>query len=80
MPRFIRRALDGEQVNRVPLRHHTPDGRVLELELTLSQRQKTGNPLAVRCLLRDVTQQKQREHRLALQLIGQPNRGRKQLP
>jgi PAS domain S-box-containing protein len=42
---------------------------VLELELSLSQRQKAGNPLAVRCLLRDVTQQKQREHRLALQLV-----------
>jgi PAS domain-containing protein len=53
---------------RAPLRHHTPDGRLLELELSLSQRQKAGNPLAVRCLLRDVTQQKQREHRLALQL------------
>jgi PAS domain S-box-containing protein len=65
---LIRRALDGEVVDRAPLRHHTPDGRVLELELSLSQRQKAGNPLAVRCLLRDVTRQKQREHRLALQL------------
>ena len=42
---------------------------MLELELSLSRRQKAGNPLAVRCLLRDVTQQKQREHRLALQLV-----------
>jgi PAS domain S-box-containing protein len=66
---LFRRALDGEVVDRAPLRHHTPDGRVLELELSLSQRQKAGNPLAVRCLLRDVTQQKQREHRLALQLV-----------
>ena len=55
-------------VERAPLRHHTLDGRVLELELSLSRRQKAGNPLAVRCLLRDVTQQKQRENRLALQL------------
>ncbi len=54
---------------RYPLRDHTADGRVLEFELSLSQRQKAGNPLAVRCLLRDVTQQKQREHRLALQLV-----------
>ena len=46
-----------------------PTARVLEFELNLSQRQKAGNPLAVRCLLRDVTQQKQREHRLALQLV-----------
>jgi PAS domain S-box-containing protein len=56
-------------IDRVPLRNHTADGRVLEFELSLSQRQKAGNPLAVRCLLRDVTQQKQREHRLALQLV-----------
>jgi PAS domain S-box-containing protein len=66
---LFRRALDGEQVDRAPLRHHTQDGRVLELELSLSQRQRAGNPLAVRCLMRDVTPQKQREHRLALQLV-----------
>ena len=66
---LFRHALDGEQVDRAPLRNHTADGRVLEFELSLSQRQKAGNPLAVRCLLRDVTQQKQREHRLALQLV-----------
>jgi len=66
---LFRRALDGEPVDRAPLHHHTLDGRVLELELSLSQRQKAGNPLAIRCLMRDVTQQKQREHRLALQLV-----------
>jgi PAS domain S-box-containing protein len=66
---LFRQALDGEAIDRAPLRHHTHDGRVLELELSLSQRQKAGNPLAVRCLLRDVTQQNQREHRLALQLV-----------
>jgi len=66
---LFRRALDGEVVDRAPLRHITADGRVVELELSLSQRQKAGNPLAVRCLLRDVTHQKQREHRLALQLV-----------
>jgi len=65
---LFRRALDGESIERAPLRNHTADGRVQELELTLSQRQKSGNPLAVRCLLRDVTHQKQRENRLALQL------------
>ena len=65
---LFRRALDGELVERAPLRHHTSEGRVLDLELSLSRRQKAGNPLAVRCLLRDVTQQKQRENRLALQL------------
>ena len=65
---FFRRALDGEAIEHAQLRHHTPDGRMLELELSLSRRQTAGNPLAVRCLLRDVTQQKHRENRLALQL------------
>ncbi len=66
---LFRRALDGQAVERAALRHRTSDGRIFDLELSLSQRQKAGNPLAVRCLLRDVTQQKQREHRLALQLV-----------
>ncbi len=66
---LFRKALDGEMIDRYPLRNHTADGRVQEFELSLSQRQKSGNPLAVRCLMRDVTQQKQREHRLALQLV-----------
>ncbi len=65
---LFRQALDGHTAERVPLRNPTRDGRVLELELNLSRRQKAGNPLAVRCLIRDVTQQKHREHRLALQL------------
>lgn len=65
---LFRRALEGEPVEREFLRHHTPDGRVLDLELSLSRRQKAGNALAVRCMLRDITQQKQRENRLALQL------------
>jgi len=65
---LFRRALDGEMVERAQLRHHTSDGRVIELELSLSRRQRAGIPLAVRCLLRDVTPQKQRENRLALQL------------
>jgi PAS domain S-box-containing protein len=65
---LFRRTLDGEAVERMLLRHHSPEGRILEFEVSLSQRRKTGNPLAIRCLLRDVTQQRQREHRLALQL------------
>ncbi len=65
---LFNRALSGELVERAPLRHHTPEGRALELELTLSRRQKAGHALAVRCLLRDVTEQKHRENRLALQL------------
>ena len=64
----FRRALDGEVVERVPLRHHSSDGRMFLFELSLSQRRKAGKPLAVRCMLRDVTHQKQRENQLALQL------------
>jgi PAS domain S-box-containing protein len=67
--RLLSRALDGEMIDRAPLRNHTLDGRVQEFELSLSQRQKSGHALAVRCLLRDITQQRQREHRLALQLV-----------
>ncbi len=66
---LFHRALAGETVERAPLRHHTPDGRMIELELSLSRRPRVGEPLSVRCLLHDVTRQKQREHRLALQLV-----------
>ncbi len=66
---LLRKALDGITVDRAPLRTETADGRVLELEMSLHQRRRAGKPLAVQCLLHDVTQQKQREHRLALQLV-----------
>ena len=66
---LFRRALDGELIERAALRHHSSDGGQMDFELSLSQRLKAGNPLAVRCLVREVTQQKQREHRLALQLV-----------
>ena len=65
---LFRRVLNGEMIDRAPLRNYTADGRVLDFELSLSQRQRAGNAFAVRCLLREVTFQKQREHRLALQL------------
>ncbi len=67
--RLFRLALEGAPVEHAPVRTHTLDGRVLDLELSLSRRQKVGNPLAIRCLLRDITPQKQRERRLALQLV-----------
>ncbi len=67
--RLFKLALEGETVEREPVRTHTIDGRVLDLELSLSRRQKTDNPLAIRCMLRDITPQKQRERRLALQLV-----------
>jgi PAS domain S-box-containing protein len=67
--RLFRLALDGETVDKAPIRTHTLDGRVLDLELSLSRRQKIDNPLAIRCLLHEITPQKQRERRLALQLV-----------
>jgi PAS domain S-box-containing protein len=59
--RLFRLALEGETWSGQPVRTHTVDGRVLDLELSLSRRQKADNPLAIRCLLRDITPQKQRE-------------------
>ncbi len=66
---LFQRALQGASIDRAPLRHRTADGRVIELELSLSMSQNADSPSTVRCLLRDVTQQKQRENRLALQLV-----------
>jgi len=66
---LLRRVLDGETIDRAPVRNETGDGHVQELEISLHQRRRAGKPMAVQCLIRDVTQQKQREHRLALQLL-----------
>ena len=66
---LLNRVLDGETIDRAPMRNETADGHLQELELSLHQRRRAGKPLAVQCLVRDVTQQKQREHRLALQLL-----------
>ena len=67
--RLFQSAVDGEAIDRAPIRTVTQDGRVLYLEMSMSRRQKAGNPMAVRCLVRDITPQKQRERRLALQLV-----------
>lgn len=64
---LLRRALNGEAVERAALRHYTADGRALDLELYFSQ-QQSGGAGAVHCLLCDVTAQRRREQRLALQL------------
>jgi PAS domain S-box-containing protein len=66
---LLRRVMNGETIDRAPLRNETTDGHLQELELSLHQRRRAGKPMAVQCLIRDVTQQKQREHRLALQLL-----------
>jgi len=66
---LLRRVLDGETIDRAPIRNETPEGQLQELELSLHQRRRAGKPMAVQCLIRDVTQQKQREHRLSLQLL-----------
>ena len=66
---LLRRVLDGETIDRAPIRNETVDGHLQELEVSLHQRRRAGKAMAVQCLIRDVTQQKQREHRLALQLL-----------
>lgn len=66
---LLRRVLDGETIDRAPVRNETSEGHVQELEVSLHQRRRAGKPMAIQCLIRDVTQQKQREHRLALQLL-----------
>ena len=66
---LLKKAQEGVTVDRAPLRAETADGRLLELEMSLHQRRRAGKPLAVQCLLHDVTNQKRREHRLALQLV-----------
>ncbi|HTJ29852.1 MAG TPA: PAS domain S-box protein [Acidobacteriaceae bacterium] len=67
--RLFRMALDGQNVERAAVRTHTLDGRVVDLEVNLGRRQKSDGALAVRCMMRDMTPQKQRERRLALQLV-----------
>ncbi len=66
---MLRRALEGETIDRAPLCYDTADNQVRDLELSLHQRRRAGKTIAIQCLARDVTQQKQREHRLALQLV-----------
>ncbi|HVZ84541.1 MAG TPA: PAS domain S-box protein [Terracidiphilus sp.] len=66
---LLRRVLEGETIDRAPLRHEGADGHLQELEVSLHQRRRAGKPMAVQCMIRDVTQQKQREHRLTLQLL-----------
>jgi PAS domain S-box-containing protein len=66
---LLKKAMDGVTVDRAPLRTETADARMLDLEMSLHQRRRAGKPLAIQCLLHDVTGQKQREHRLSLQLV-----------
>lgn len=66
---LLQRVMEGETIDRATMRNDTPDGRSLELEVSLHQRRRAGRPMAIQCLVRDITQQKQREHRLALQLL-----------
>jgi len=66
---LMRRVLEGETIDRAPLRNETADGHLQELEVSLHQRRRAGKAMAVQCMIRDVTQQKQREHRLTLQLL-----------
>ncbi|HWT66645.1 MAG TPA: PAS domain S-box protein [Terracidiphilus sp.] len=66
---LMRRALEGEAIDRAVLQNETADGHLQELEVSLHQRRRAGKTMALQCMIRDITQQKQREHRLTLQLL-----------
>jgi PAS domain S-box-containing protein len=65
---LFRRALNGERVEREPLRLRSIDGSRVEVEASLSCRRDEGRAVSVRCIFRDVTQQNRRERRLGMQL------------
>ncbi len=61
-------AIAGTRIDAFPLQTYTADGRLLEIEISLTPRQHADATNTVGCAIRDVTTQKQRERRLALQL------------
>ena len=82
---LFRRALTGERVERAHMRFYGPMGRLVEVEASLSCRLQDGHPVSVRCLFRDVTQERQRERQLAMQLlvaqlVGESTRPEQALP
>jgi PAS domain S-box-containing protein len=82
---LFRRALTGERVERAYLRFYGSLGRVIEVEGNLSCRQEEGQPVSVRCLFRDVTQERQRERQMSMQLlvaqlVGESTRPEQALP
>ena len=82
---LFRRALTGERVERATLRFYGAQGRLVEVEGNLSCRQEEGQPVSVRCLFRDVTQERQRERQMSMQLlvaqlVGESTRPEQALP
>ncbi len=82
---LFRRALTGERVERAHMRFYGPMGRLNEVEASLSCRLQEGEPVSIRCLFRDVTQERQRERQLAMQLlvaqlVGESTRPEQALP
>jgi PAS domain S-box-containing protein len=65
---LFRRALNGERVDREPLRLRNTDAGRVEVEASMSCRREEGRAVSVRCVFRDVTQQNRRERRLGMQL------------
>jgi PAS domain S-box-containing protein len=82
---LFRRALTGERVERASLRFYGSLGRLIEVEGNISCRQEEGQPVSVRCLFRDVTQERQRERQMSMQLlvaqlVGESTRPEQALP
>lgn len=65
---LFRQALLGMRVDTVPLSLRNPTGHQLEVEARMSCRREDGIPVAVRCILHDVTERNRRERRLRMQL------------
>jgi PAS domain S-box-containing protein len=82
---LFRRAILGENIDGEHLRLQDAEGNHVEVEASLSCRQRNGKPVSVRCVFRDVTQQNLRERRLRMQLhvnqmIGESNSMDETLP
>ncbi len=69
---LFERAAAGEHIDQIHLRMDDANGRMREMEASLSALREAGLPRTVRCIFRDVTLRNQRERRLAMQLgVGQ---------
>ena len=82
---LFRRALNGDRTERAPLKLRSIEGPAVEVEAALSCRQEDGQPVFVRCALRDVTPRNRRERRLALhlkvsQIVGESTLQEEALP
>lgn len=65
---LFQQMLGGQPIERFPLRLNKWDGSLMDVEASLSCRKENGEPVSVRCIFRDITEQLARERSLALQV------------